>query len=219
MPVCYSCGTPNENSLGLCPACKEKRLVAKSLPQSEESPISGLISNFKSQNLIYLLYGICAVIVIAVIYNRLNPTPAVFSFKDGHYIISDEDQSWVIKYSLQQSGMIKGYILDSEHRTSIAKEGGIFLILHYLDEQSYQEFKKTFANSRQCPAAFYNAHVKHLMLMPDQGTCSKKLANTNFNRWDSFEISGRYISYADGTSPHGKVYMPTNWPYLIAENC
>ncbi len=223
MAKCSVCGNPNED-FGLCEKCRTERNKALAQKASSEPRTSRRAVLTPGQFLLWgspvFIAAFCLLSMLLVGAEIFVEKPVLFSEAKGFLKLATEDGTSELRYAFGSRASIDGYAYDVLVQSGALSLGGVLLQLHYLRPDAYSEFKRSFGNSNNCPAAFYNAHMQHTLVLSKDAACSKRLRDQSFKNWHSFSISGQLLNFHDGFNTSGPVSMPTGpFNYLLIDSC
>lgn len=222
MGICYKCHQAH-SGIGLCSACLSQRGEQKRHEiadyQRRKSPGSAIFG-FAENKILLFAYLAAPILILIVIWPKIFPSSAKFNAANGYFEVSNETKTAMLKYAYEEKAAIKGYVLDYNRHAGAISDGGVLMQLHYLNEESYAQFKAQFGNRKSCPAGFYNNHIKHLFVLSADQKCKSKLNSVNLDNWGEFNITGHYAQFTEGHNESGKVSMASgNYRFFVAENC
>jgi len=220
---CITCGSSfrsHASQASLCPSC-----IMKS-SQCEQPPTENKIDEIDPpEDLSNWL--ICAGLIsfgfVVVLFAYLYGTSSeklTYDSSGSLFTISKDEGKSRLNFSYQERAHLSGRINHYISESGSFKKGGVIAKLLYLDHNSYALHEKTFGNSRQCKASFYNQHMKVAFLLSSSPICREVLSNASFNKWDSFSLSGVYATFKDGNNGEKKLMLPTgNLRYFVVDDC
>lgn len=223
MPMCSMCGGPNKD-MGLCSDCARRRESVKdcaTYTAAHYNRNSSSLNELLTSKLFPILLGIIGVSAVLFIrYVVFAPVPGNFGDDGEYFVVSNGDGSTKLRYTYGERTSLSGNIYDGLVQSASVQEGGILLQLHYLSPSGYETFKRQFGDTKKCAASFYNANMLHTMVLARDPQCAKRLNGRTFATWEKFSISGKLLSFHDGTQNGRRIAMPHGpFNYILIDTC
>lgn len=170
----------------------------------------------------HVIMGVGGAILLGLAVTQENPfaksstesasiDPATQSF-----IVSDAKHHFEYQLSSERK-ILRGIATMTQSQRGI-KDAGAIITLHYFDDKAANRFSQKYAETRQCPAPFFNRHAQQKMLMASNPETTAKLkawkngAYKDVSGWQDFKLTGRCLTKTLKAEIKGEpVLLPRNF--------